>query len=56
VIFLVYGREKNWERKKEEDMKQFLTATVLFEDSHRGTVVAGNFGLGGQETVRISWG
>jgi hypothetical protein len=27
--------------------------TVLLEDSHRGTVVAGNFGLGGQETVRI---
>jgi hypothetical protein len=57
VIFLVYGREENLERKKEEGRKQFLAATVfltvLLEDSHRGTVVAGNFGLGGQETVRI---
>ena len=26
---------------------------VLFEDSHGGTVVSENFGLGGQETVRI---
>jgi hypothetical protein len=26
---------------------------VLLEDSHRGIVVAGNFGLEGQETVRI---
>ena len=53
VIFLVYEREENWERKKEEGRKQFLAATVLLEDSHRGTVVAGNFGLGGQEIVRI---
>jgi hypothetical protein len=54
---LVYGREENWERKEEEGRKQFLAATilltVLFEDSHRGTVVAGNFGLRGQETVMI---
>jgi hypothetical protein len=42
------------ERKKEEGRKQqFWAGTVLLEDSHRGTVVAGNFGLGGQETVRI---
>jgi hypothetical protein len=52
VIFLVYGREKNWERKKEEGMNQFMAVTVLLEDSHRGTVVAGNFGLGGQEIIR----
>jgi hypothetical protein len=32
---------------------QQVFLTVFLEDSHRGTVVAGNFGLGGQETVRI---
>jgi hypothetical protein len=30
-----------------------FAGTILLEDSHRGTIVAGNFGLGGQETVRI---
>jgi len=30
-----------------------LAATILLEDSHKGTVVAGKFGLRGQEIVRI---
>jgi hypothetical protein len=45
VIFLVDGRKENLERKKEEGRKQFLATTILLKDSHRGTVVAGNFGL-----------
>ena len=51
MIFLVYGREENWERKKEEGRKQFLAAIVLLttflEDSQRGIVISGNFGLKG---------
>jgi hypothetical protein len=30
-----------------------ILLTILLEDSHMGTIVAGNFGLGGQETIRI---
>jgi hypothetical protein len=58
---LVYGKvRKFWEDGGREETtvlaaKVLLTVllTILLEDSHRGTVVVGNFGLEGQETVRI---
>jgi hypothetical protein len=42
------GRNSEKRRKKEE-----IGGKDCFGDFYRGTVVAGNFGLGGQETARI---
>jgi hypothetical protein len=47
------GRRRFWKggerRRRLEDIYCFF----LGGDFYRGTVVAGNFGLGGQETARI---
>jgi hypothetical protein len=52
---LVYGKVRKFgEEEGGRGVTTVLVATTVFlEDSHRGTIVAGNFGLGGQETVRI---
>jgi len=54
-IFLVYVKVRKLGEKggKETVLVATVFLTVLLEDSHRGTIVAGNFGLEGQETVRI---
>jgi hypothetical protein len=39
--------KKIWEGRRRKGGDNNFTGTVLLEDSHRGTVVAGNFGLGG---------
>jgi hypothetical protein len=39
--------------EEEEIMKIILVNSLVLGNSHRDTIVAGNFGLGGQETARI---
>jgi hypothetical protein len=53
-IFGSWEGKKIWRgRRRRAGNNNFGTGTVFLEDSHRGTIVAENFGLGGQETVRI---
>jgi hypothetical protein len=47
-----------WKNLGQEEVEEILKKrkigrTICFGNSHMGTVVAGNFGLGGQETARI---
>jgi hypothetical protein len=51
---LVLGYFGLWEgRKLGEEEGGGQETTILLEDSHRGTIAAGNFGLEGEETIRI---
>jgi hypothetical protein len=58
VIFLIYGKVRNLEREKEKggsSLGCICSASVFLTTYLRtltGARVAGNFGLGGQETVR----
>jgi hypothetical protein len=55
VIFLIYGKVINLEREKEKGGNSLGVASVLLTACLRtliGAHVAGNFGLGGQETVK----
>jgi hypothetical protein len=42
--------DKLWKRGKR---RRKLGEHIVLGNSYRGTIVAGNFGLGGQETARI---
>jgi hypothetical protein len=50
---LVLGGEIGEEGGGRNSERRRLVNNLVFGNSHRDTVVAGNFGLGGQETARI---
>jgi hypothetical protein len=50
---LSFWGEKEEGKEEEEKKEEIGGEKIVLGDFYRGTVVAGNFGLGGQETTRI---
>jgi hypothetical protein len=53
--FVFFFWRRNWGKKEEEEIlkEEEIGEHIGFGNSHRDTVVAGKFGLRGQETARI---
>jgi hypothetical protein len=47
------GKKKEGRNSEREGRRRKLEEQIVLGNFYRGTVVAGNFGLGGQETARI---
>jgi hypothetical protein len=53
VLGKIGGRRRKEEILKERGRRRKLEEQIVLGKFYRGTAVAGNFGLGGQETARI---
>jgi hypothetical protein len=53
VVWFLGGEIGGRRRGRNSERRRRLVNILVFGNSHRDTVVAGNFGLGGQETARI---